>query len=242
MTYNIQYGHEGVDSVIAVLEAEHPDIVGLQEVDVHWSERSNFADQAKRIAERLGMEYRYAPIYRFPSQDLSVPPREFGVALLSRHPIVASENHNITRLSTQDESAGPQQLPGFLEVTVNVVGTRVRVFNVHLDFRRDPAVRTSQVADMLDIIGDTGSPTLLMGDLNAHPNAPELQPLFRKMRDTWPYSRGPGFTSPAKNPGGKIDYVLSSRHFEVRDARVPIVYASDHYPVVVDLDLSRSAR
>ena len=43
MSYNIQYGNEGIDSVIAVINAERPDIVGLQEVDVHWEPRSRFS-------------------------------------------------------------------------------------------------------------------------------------------------------------------------------------------------------
>ena len=78
MTYNIQYGHEGLDSVADVIRAEKPDIVGLQEVDVHWNERSNFVDQAELLAKATRMNYRFARIYQLPGSDPSKPPREFG--------------------------------------------------------------------------------------------------------------------------------------------------------------------
>lgn len=240
MSYNIQYGNEGLDSVIAVINAEKPDIVGLQELDVHWDPRSRFVDQAALIAKGTGMEYRFARIYQLPNPDPAKPPREFGVGMLSRYPIRSFTNHIITRLSTQEENPVPKPLPGFLDATVDVNGTAVRVLNVHLDFRRDPTVRKMQVADMLAAMGNSAAPTLMFGDMNARPDAPELVPLFNRLNDSWPYSQGPGLTGPARNPQGKIDYILMSDHFRTVRTWVPKVYASDHFPVVADLVLSPS--
>lgn len=237
MSYNIQYGNEGLDSVIAVINEEKPDIVGLQEVDVHWSPRSSFVNQAELLARGTGMEFRFARIYQLPGTDSTKPPREFGVAVLSRYPIRSFTNHVITRLSTQQENPVPAPLPGFLEAVIDVGGTSVRLLDVHLDFRRDPAVRRQQVADMLAAMGDSPMPTLMFGDMNARPDAPELEPLFMRLRDTWPYTQGPGLTGPARNPAGKIDYVLVSDAFRVTRTWVPKVYASDHFPVVADLVL-----
>ncbi|HEX6573543.1 MAG TPA: endonuclease/exonuclease/phosphatase family protein [Gemmatimonadaceae bacterium] len=235
MSYNIQYGHEGLDSVIDVIRSQKPDIVGLQEVDVHWQERSAFADQAALIAKGTGMNYRFARIYRLPNTDASKPPREFGVAVLSRYPITSFTNHVITRLSTQDENPTPAPLPGLLEASIDVNGRTIRVFDVHLDYRRDPAVRAMQVADILKIVGDSDTPTLFFGDMNARPDAPELGPLLARFPDSWPERQGPVFTAPARNPDRKIDYVLMSPGFRVLKSWVPVVYASDHFPIVVDL-------
>ncbi len=240
MSYNIQYGNEGLDSVIAVINAEKPDIVGLQEVDVHWQARSAFANQAELLAKGTGMEFRFARIYQLPNDDPSKPVREFGVAVLSRYPIKSFTNHNITRLSTQDSTPVPAPLPGFLEAVIDVDGTPVRVLNVHLDFRRDPAVRRQQVGDMLAAMSTSDVPTLMFGDMNARPDAPELEPLFQRVADSWPYKQGPGLTGPARNPAGKIDYVLISDAFRVSRTWVPKVYASDHFPVVAELVLTRS--
>ena len=235
MSYNIQAGGGNLDRTTETIRASGADLVALQEVDVHWSARSSFVDQASALAGRLGMQARFAHIYALPGDNAAAPLREYGVALLSRFPIIAWTNHTITRLSTQAEGTPPAPMPGFLEATVDVRGTRIRVFNTHLDYRPDPAVRRQQVTETLAIIGDASAPTLLFGDMNAPPSAPELQPLFERLRDSWTVSANAGFTYPAAAPVRRIDYVLASTHFRVRTASVPDSQASDHRPVIVDL-------
>jgi len=243
MTYNIHAGHGDIDRTAATIRALSPDIVGLEEVDVHWAERSGFADQASRLGQSLGMAIRFAPIYELPGASDSAPKREFGVALLSRYPIVAFANDTLTRLSTQTENAVPTRMPGFLAATIDVRGTRVRVFVTHLDYRKDPSVRRTQVTEMLAHIGAVDTPTLLLGDMNAAPDAAELQPLFTRLRDAWPATAGSGFTYPADNPAERIDYVLMSPNGTVDTAFVPVVpVASDHRPVVVNLSFGGTAR
>jgi endonuclease/exonuclease/phosphatase family metal-dependent hydrolase len=234
VTYNIEYGARGIDSVAAALGALKPDVAALQEVDVHWAARSGFADQATALAERLGMRVAFAPIYTLPGAD-GAPPRRFGVALLSRFPIVRWRNDSLTRLSTQDASPVPARAPGLLDATLDVRGTAVRALVTHLDYRADPRVREAQVAEMLSYLGASSGPTLVFGDLNATPDAPELRPLLGRLRDALRDSAAP--TYPADTPAKRIDYVLVSPHFRVRAARVPDVRASDHRPVVAELVL-----
>ncbi|HSQ30198.1 MAG TPA: endonuclease/exonuclease/phosphatase family protein [Gemmatimonadaceae bacterium] len=238
MTYNIQSGQGNLDATISAIRDARPDIAGLQEVDVHWGERSGFVDQATMLGERLGMAVRFARIYSIAAQDASRPPREFGVALLSRFPIIAWRNDTLTRLSTQDRDPVPAPAPGLLEATVDVRGTKVRVFNTHLDYRADPRVRQRQVAEMLDDIGPPSVPTILLGDLNAEPQARELAPLLAVLHDSWLPASGPGLTYPANVPRKRIDYVLVSLHFRVHATVVPAIEASDHRPVIVDLSLA----
>jgi len=235
MTYNIRFGNNDLAGTAQAIRASSPDLVALQEVDVHWAARSGFVDQASTLAQQLGMDMRFARIYQLTPLRAGDPPREFGVAVLSKLPIRYFRNHMITRLSTQDTTAGPALAPGFLEARVEVRGYNVRVFDTHLDYRADPRVRRMQVAEMLEHIGESTEPTLLFGDLNAPPDAPEIQPLFTKLRDAWPVANGPGLTDPADVPIKRIDYVLVSKHFRVRSASVPATLASDHRPVVMDL-------
>ena len=239
MTYNIRSGNGNLAGTADAIRASAPDLVALQEVDVHWAERSSFVDQATVLGEQLQMQVRFARIYQFAGARPQDPPREFGVALLSKLPILDWSNHVISRLSTQETNPVPAPLPGFLEARVDVKGTPVRVFNTHLDYRSDPRVRQQQVTEMLAFIGDASVPTLLFGDLNAPPDAPEIQPLLERLYDAWPSSAGPGLTDPADEPRKRIDYVLTSKHFKVLAASVPVTLASDHRPVVADLVLSR---
>lgn len=238
MSFNIAAGHGNLAAIANTIRASSPDLVALQEVDVHWAARSDFADQATTLAEQLGMQVRFAPIYQLRSSDASTPSREYGVALLSKFPIVTFTNHKLTRLSTQQVDAVPALAPGLLDATVNARGMPIRVFNTHLDYRADPAVRRQQVTEMLTIMGAPVTPMLLFGDLNAVPTAPELAPLFSRLRDTWPVSGDAGLTYPAAVPVKRIDYVLVSSHFRVTAASVPVTSVSDHRPLIVDLVIS----
>ena len=242
MSYNIRYGNDDLNGIAAAIRAAAPDIVALQEVDVHWADRSAFADQATALGERLGMAVRFAPIYSLPPAQPTRPRREFGVAVLSRYPIVRWRNDTLTRLSTQTPDAAPTPMPGLLEATLDVRGTAVRVFDTHLDYRADPAVRRAQVAEMLAHIGASPGPTLVFGDMNATPDAPELAPLLARFHDALAGRGADALTYPADAPAKRIDYVLVSPHFNVRSATVPVTMASDHRPVVVDLTVNTAAR
>lgn len=235
MSYNIQAGGGDLARVAATIRGASPDIVGLQEVDVHWSDRSGFADQARELASMLGMEVRFAPIYAIPNADPSRPVREYGVALLSRFPIREWRNDSLTRLSTQDATAAPARMPGMVEALIDANGWRVRVFTTHLDYRADPAIRSRQVTELLGYLGRGGVPTIVTGDLNAGPSAPELQPLFGVLHDAWSAGAGDGLTYPAEKPVKRIDYVLASGHFEPTAASVIQSPASDHRAVIATL-------
>lgn len=234
MTYNIHYGDPDLSNIAAVICSSGADVVGLQEVDAHWSERSAWADQAAEIAKACGMEFRYGPIYDLPPLEVGKPNRQFGVAILSRRPIRSWKNHPLTRLSTQAE-APPTPMPGFLQVTLDVDGADVDVFATHLDYRPDPSVRRTQVAEMLDVIGAAARPTILVGDMNAGPGREELAPLFARLRDVWAGRAETGFTYPADTPTERIDYVFLAGPIRAVSARVLATAASDHRPVVADL-------
>ena len=69
MSYNIAYGHGNLERTAETIASAAPDLVALQEVDVHWSERSQLADQATLLAQRLRMEGRFARIYQLSAPD-----------------------------------------------------------------------------------------------------------------------------------------------------------------------------
>ena len=239
MTYNIHSGQGHLDSTAAAIRDLSPDVVGLQEVDVHWAERSNFEDQASELGELLGMQVRFARIYQLAALRAGEPPREFGVALLSKLPIRAWRNRVVTRLSTQVTDPLPAPAPGLLEATLDVQGVAVRVFVTHLDYRGDPTVRSIQVSEILEYVGESSGPAILLGDLNATPDAPELQPLFSQFRDAWPSADSPGATYPADAPAKRIDYILVSPQFRLLSVSVGAALASDHRPVIADFLLTR---
>src|SRR5256885_15016364 len=78
MTYNIRSGNGNLAGTAAAIRASAPDIVGLQEVDVHWAERSNFIDQATALGQQLQMQGRFARIYQVAGAQSQDSPPEFG--------------------------------------------------------------------------------------------------------------------------------------------------------------------
>ena len=243
MSYNIHSGigmdgRYDADRIADVIRSAGADIVGLQEADVHWGERSRYDDTPRRLADRLGMHLFFAPIYTLAPEDGKAHERQFGVALLSKFPIVRAENRRLTRLSTQDAHAAPSPMPGFLEAVLDVKGTPLTVYVTHLDFRSDPAIRSVQVDEMLDMMARRDGLKLLIGDFNARPDAAELCPLFSAMRDTWTeVKRDPGFTFPADAPDRKIDYILAGPGLCTVSSAIVDSDASDHRPIVAELRL-----
>ena len=255
-TYNIHAGAGSddvydLDRTAAAIRALDADVVGLEEADVHWGDRSHWEDTVAELGRRLGMRTAFAPIYSLDPAAPGQPRREFGVALLSRFPLASVENHDLTRLSTQDPDPVPAPAPGFLEAVVQAGGARTHVYVTHLDYRGDPSVRRLQVADTLRLLDEDpeGASQVLLGDLNAEASAPELAPLWTRLRDAWavaPVRDGePGLSYPAIGPTKRIDVVSVSGGVEVLDASTQhdptLVPASDHRAVVATVRLPQGS-
>lgn len=237
-TYNIHHG-VGVDGVLDLrriaeeIATSGAEIVGLQEVDRHWSGRSDWADQAEQLAELLGMHVVYgANLDRDPPSE-GAPRRQYGTAILSRYPILEWSNTALPNLG------GEQR--GLLEALVEVRGVRVRVLNTHLQHNsaEERAAQTQAIAERIDAIDE---PVVLPGDLNAQPDDAEMEALQQRLDDAWVRGGvGDGLTYSADNPRTRIDYIMVSRDVDVSNAVVHDSPASDHLPVAAELLLPGTA-
>lgn len=232
--YNIAHGR-GIDGevdlerIAAVVADSDADIATLQEVDRHWSARSDFADQPARLGELLGMDHAYGANLDFAPLEPGDPNRQYGTATLSDHRIL---EHRNTLLPKADDA---EEQRGLLEVLVDVDGLRLWVLNTHLEHTSAEA-RRLQVNAILDRVEQLDGPVVLTGDLNAEPHAPELAALFDVFDDAWDAAgSGDGPTFPAEDPQTRIDFVLVTPGIDVTRAEVPDTLASDHRPVVADV-------
>ena len=236
-SFNIHHG-AGTDDrldlerVATEIERTGAKIVGLQEVDRHWGDRSQFVDQAQWLAERLGMDVVYGANLDLDAPGPDRPRRQYGTAILSSHPIVYSRNTPLPRPANGEQR-------GLLEAAIDVDGVRVRVANTHLQ-HDNAAERRAQTERIAALLQPVRTPVVLMGDLNAPPGAPELAPLSPRFLDAWSRGgTGDGFTYPASAPNARIDYVLTTGDVDVESARTMSSPASDHLPVIADLKLQR---
>jgi endonuclease/exonuclease/phosphatase family metal-dependent hydrolase len=234
-TFNIHHG-VGLDGVLdlariaATVERTGAEVVGLQEVDRHWSERSNFVDQATWLAELLDMHVVFGANLDLDPLAPGAPRRQFGTAILSTYRIRATTNTLLPR-----PLGGEQR--GLLEGQIKVRGIPVRVFNTHL--QHDSQVeRLAQVARIQRVLATANESVVLLGDLNATPDTPEIAGLTDLLVDAWVTAGvGDGFTFDASTPHARIDYVMSSGNVVARTAAVVTTDAADHLPVVADLAL-----
>jgi endonuclease/exonuclease/phosphatase family metal-dependent hydrolase len=207
-----------------------PDIVLLQEVDRNRAS-SRRTDQPGYYAQQLGMEMAFGV------NVLHQGNGEYGVATLSKYPIVATSNTHLPN----DPSLPKAQLRGILNTQIKVEDTTISVYNTHLQHIYDD-LRLRQMHVVTDILAADPLPTIMGGDLNSGPNTPVLAAVGGVLRDSWPASGvGPGSTVPAANPTGRIDYVLYSDPLVPVESRVFYSQISDHRAVRSTFTLSDEA-
>lgn len=236
-TFNIHHGvgahgRLDLDRTAETLAEGGVDVVALQEVDRVWSARSAFVDQAGYLAERLGMHLAFGPcLVRRRGRH---QPREYGNAVLSRHPLGETRNTLLPRPRGGEQRA-------LLAADVDVDGRVLRVLATHLH-HRSRAERMAQVGVIDRTVAERAVPTVLLGDLNARPGSPEIAAATRHLVDAWAAGGGTdGNTFSARAPHARIDYVLVSPDITVEGARLVRTGASDHLLLSVDLRLPASA-
>lgn len=233
MTFNIRHGR-GMDgevnlSRIANLIRENAaDIIGLNEVDRHFSERSDFIDQAAWLADCLQMDYAYGPAISLDPKT-STTQRQYGNALLSRYPIASINNYRFHFGVVEDRS--------LLETTVLINEQPFQAFVTHLSL--DPLTHKKQTNFILDQVKQDENPVVLLGDWNMKPGSRAWRRITRHLTDAWDCAgEGAGFTFPSLRPRVRLDYIFLNRHFHIENVEVitTVPEASDHLPLVTKVN------
>ncbi|WP_042221564.1 endonuclease/exonuclease/phosphatase family protein [Oceanobacillus manasiensis] len=235
MSYNIYHG-VGLDGTLSleriadVIRDAEAEIIGIQEVDRFYGERSDFQDQAKELAELLNYHYVYGANLDLEPGEGQKNNRQYGTAILSKYPIIDSENIFLS-------SFGKEQR-GLLRAKVNVRGIHVNVYNTHLGL--DVPSRMAQVEEVIDVTSSFSGPRILTGDLNAEPDSEEFQFLLDggNFIDSFAGEENAN-TFPIIEPTKRIDYILHSPSIELSNQRVIYTEASDHLPIVTEMKIKR---
>lgn len=228
MTFNIKSGLYGLEKVARVIEDAKPDVVALQEVDI-GAMRSGQVDQPAQLAAATGLPYRTY------FQATTKSGGAYGVALLSRFPL---ERRFQYRLPVPP-GAEPRTLG---QVVVRIGEQEVSLYVTHLiqmPFRDE--ARAEQTKVISRILAGDSRPKLLLGDFNDFAGGAALAPLRAQLQDVFAeVGNGPDGTLPLPlpfSPECRIDYIFACKSFVPRRSRVLRVKASDHFPVVAELEL-----
>ncbi len=239
MSYNIHHG-EGTDTILDlkrignVIKQSKSDIIGLQEVDNHFSERSNFEDQAKWLAKYLGMHYTYAANLDYEPLQVGQHRRQYGTAVLSKYPILFSKNHLLTNIPYP---VSPTEQRGLLETVINVKGNHIHFYNTHLDNKRAEQ-RDLQVREILEIANQNEGSKILVGDFNATAESAEMLNMTSQYNDVFNVlGQNEDYTIPVENPDRRIDYIFTSDDIKISSGEVIKTIASDHLPIAAEFSL-----
>jgi len=226
MSYNVRHGL-GMDDVIdlervaRVIERVRPDVVALQEIDVGCA-RSGAIDEARRLGELCGM---HAAFGRFMDYDGG----EYGMAMLSRHEILAVEN---IALPPGDEPRTSLAI----RIRPDDAGPELVIVGVH--FYRTDEERLAQARTLAAHLANETAPVILAGDFNSPPDGPVLVAL----EESWTNApKGEDrLTWPSDAPEVEIDHLLYRPAHCLRVLRVDVLdeaIVSDHRPLYADFAL-----
>lgn len=251
MSFNMAHG-QGMDGRVdlertaKVIKQSNADIICLQEVDQHFSDRSDFMDQAAVLGGWLDMDYSYGANLIEPPARPGMPDRKYGNALLSRFPVKFTENHPLILPSTLQEDPEPR---GVLETILDLGGTYVSVLNTHLSLGEREL--EANIRQLLQQAETSMFSTIIAGDFNMKPTHPELCKISSKFHDAFSQiETGSSFTFPAnysdENSGiyskasSRIDYIFTDDQSLLQHAEVLNTPAADHLPIIADLQLQIS--
>ena len=236
LVFNIHAGKDarGVDNlerVAALVRETGADIALLQEVDVR-TERSGGVDQPAVLDSLTGLSAAFG-------RTLDYQGGLYGIAVLSRWPIVRDTMLQLPVSPPQGRAGGSYEPRGALIATIEAPGGPITVINTHLDASGEEHYRLQELATLIAEAGRRGGapgPLLIGGDFNARPESE----VIRRARDTgwtdaWAAcgSEGPGFTFPADSAVRRIDYLFLADAASCTEARVVGKGASDHLGLLV---------
>jgi endonuclease/exonuclease/phosphatase family metal-dependent hydrolase len=230
MTYNIHHcnppsrpGFIDIDAIANVIREQDPDLVALQEVDMNTGRSGNLY-QGTEIAQRLNINYYFG-------RAIDHDGGEYGVAILSKHPLDEGVVHPLP--SDADPTAEARVLATARIRLPN--GNYIRFGTTHLD-HRNPGNRESQVRKINEIATKEKLPFIIGGDFNATPESEQM----KLLKDVFVFScEDCEPTIPVINPKRAIDFIVYSRTSPFRVVSHQVIreeYASDHLPVLAELE------
>ena len=234
LCYNIHHANPptkpgliDLNAIAKVIKQYEPDLVALQEVDVHTGRSGKALNQSRELARQTGLNEFFA-------KAIDYDGGEYGVAILSKYPLMDLKN---TALPTAAGTNGEQRT--LARATVSLPHKKKIVFaSTHLDAQRNDTNRILQINAIVELLKNESLPVVIAGDFNAVPGSFVINILDNHF--TRSCISGCPFTIPVVHPNKTIDFVAfapSSKFKVISHIVIDEQYASDHLPVLVVLQL-----
>lgn len=226
VAYNIRHG-AGMDGEVDlqrtadVIRRLEPDLVTLQEIDSATT-RTNRVDQARRLGELTGLHAAFGGFMAYREG-------QYGMALLSRYPIVEVANHRLP---------DGQEPRTALAAVVRIPGSDLELVLVGIHLYRTASERLAQARKIVEIFDGDSRPIILAGDFNSTRDSEVIRLLARHWHVV---DKGDDhLTFRSDDPSREIDFIMlrpAERFTVTRSQVISEPMASDHRPVLVEFAL-----
>jgi endonuclease/exonuclease/phosphatase family metal-dependent hydrolase len=226
MTYNVHngfntQGHMDLITQSQVIAAQQPDIVALQEVS-RGSLVNGTADMLSWFSQQLGLPYVFTPA----GDGL------WGQAILSRYPIQLAQTQRLSPPEVR-RTFGYFKIDAGWSQPLSLINTHYQPrFGTH-------EIQKIHTEHLLNFLAQQASEqTIILGDLNAEPDMPQMQPFFERGFIDVIDQAGltPGNTASSVNPVSRIDYILISPDLQASQVVIPASTAADHLSVAATIN------
>jgi endonuclease/exonuclease/phosphatase family metal-dependent hydrolase len=210
-----------LEKIIDFIKKSKVDIVGLVEIDT-GSYRTDRMNQVEKIAEHLN---------HFHICDTKYGENSF----LRRIPYLKSQSNAILTALENGNSKFHFMPRGMKKLVIESKIAGINFFLVHLALTKN--VRQIQLA-YLETLLPKDKPVIVAGDFNVMRGSGELKNFLEKcgLKSANNINEA---TYPSWDAQKELDYILCSKHIEIKDFEVPKVKYSDHYPLLIDFELKK---
>lgn len=214
--------------VIRSLDAS---IVGLNEV--YETGGKDLNQQAKTLANATNKPYyAFGEAICFQREELA----RYGSAMISNQEILSTEVIKVPAPTVAERRAGENgyyEDRAILRAEINLDGEKITVLVTH--FGLNLLEQERMVAALTRILDEVKTPVVLMGDFNATPHLPVLQPIYDRLQSAADAVGNTDYTFSSYQPECTLDYIFVSKEFTVEGFEVVDNRTSDHKPCVATL-------
>lgn len=233
-TNNVQYFFGDRDGVIAFMKKEDADIVLFQELGRKPLDAIEKGTKGKPYYveefNSLLIASKY-PILEAQAFKLKRSiPRTFCYAdILFHHDTIRVINFYLESLHLNQEEIKNAEVNAELKNTgKNLARKVIKASQIH----------QQQIQTMREKISESPYPVIVAGDMNSVPNSYEYYAIGRGLKDAFLNGgKGLGTTFPGFGYPLRLDYVFVSPEIQVKDYRIEKTKHSDHFPVIVELEI-----
>lgn len=223
MTFNIRSAEPDfvAQPYIDLIKKHLPDLISFQEVEVNTS-RVGKKDIIVEIASKTGMFPLFAPAYK---KDIG----KYGVAMLSRYPIINSHYQALPKLGSDPRVAL------FAEVLLPP-GFKTKFISVHLDHKTSDEIKIQEAKPLYDkSVFARNMPVIMAGDFNMSSDGA----IATKLKENYDRMCNDEYTF---EWGSKLDYIFSYPKGKWKIVKSSVLYEteklSDHYPVFSEIEFT----